>query len=289
MAIQTPQTGNQTQREPLAIITCILSYNHPQITERAVKSCLKNVDASTIFLLHNGSEEKHRNYLHGRFPEITHWNLTKNRGYTGGVNELLRRGFEISPWIFLLTNDCELLNRPAIPKAPGFYGPKIWARKVGRVDSMLGKIDLSKAKLLHAKSEADLQTSGAERIYVHGAAFLLHREIFEKIGPFDEGLDTYCEDIDYSLRVAAAGFPLGLEDQIEVLHAIGKTCHKSTHYTTYLFQRNRRRVCLKHCPPEYLRKLRWHLWKENLKTRVSLFLRRKKAQRQLFEQALRDI
>jgi GT2 family glycosyltransferase len=224
--------------------TVILSFNHPDLTERCVRSALEILPPETIVLVHNGSEERWIHRQQKQFPQIHHLILKHNKGFTGGANAGLRKAFEQTAWVLFLTNDCKLLKTTNPPQEPGFFAPLIWARKIGRIDSLGGVLDLQRAHLRHLK-EPNFKATAQERFYVPGTAFWMHRSVFERAEGFDEGLGTYWEDVDLSLKAAKLGLRLDIEPDTEILHGIGKTCHSSSHYTTYLYQRNRRRVCLK--------------------------------------------
>ena len=84
---------------------------------------------------------------------------------------------------------------------------------------------------------------------VPGTSFLIHRDLFNQVGGFDESLFTYWEDVDFSQRVHAQGFPVGHHPHFSLRHGVGKTCHKQSYYTSYLFHRNRRRVSRRYCKP----------------------------------------
>lgn len=270
------------------ISTCILSYNYPQLTEQAIASALTYVSAEALFVLHNGSEQKHVEYLKSKFPQITHWTLQDNRGFSGGANEILKRGFLKTDWVLLLTNDCHLLSTPVPPSEPGYFSPKIWSRKVGKLDSTLGLLNLKKAQLQHLKIEEQYVTKSFEYLYVPGSAFFMHKDIFQRTGGFDESLGTYWEDVDFSVAIQKKGLKLGYHSAVEVLHKIGKTCHKDSFYTTYLFQRNRRIVSRRHCPQKYKLRMEFSLLHATLKSYVHLISAKKWDHLRLFHQAIKD-
>jgi GT2 family glycosyltransferase len=54
--------------------------------------------------------------------------------------------------------------------------------------------------------------------YVSGAALLVERAAFERIGGFDEGFFLFYEDIDLCLRANAAGYPTLIDDRWTVRH-----------------------------------------------------------------------
>src|SRR6185437_1526529 len=84
--------------------------------------------------------------------------------------------------------------------------------------------------------------------YVPGTAFWLDRKTWQTIGPFDESLHTYWEDVDFSARAHLHGAYVGVHPETAIVHSVGKTCHKLPFYTQYLFQRNRRVVSQRYSP-----------------------------------------
>ena len=267
----------------------VLSYNHPELTARTLKSVQALVSDSKILLVHNGSLTQHQKRLQDEFPTIEHLVLPENRHYSGGANAGLRHVFEKqnqsdSDWILFLTNDCQLLNWRQPTGAPAMIAPLIYARKEGRVDSLGGRFDAHLAHLSHCKSESEF--SSAIRPYIPGTAFWIHRQVFKMTEGFDETLQTYWEDVDLSQRVRTLGFELRTDPETQVLHAIGKTCHKDTHYTTYLYQRNRKRVSLKYADPKW--PVYGVLWKSWITTTARMTKLRQWDRLKLLSRAIRD-
>lgn len=127
---------------------------------------------------------------------------------------------------------------------------------------------MKKAQLRHCQDQEDF-FSEKDLSYVPGTAFWIHRELFENFY-FDENLGTYWEDVDLSLKVKKSAYPLILSPQTEILHSVGKTCHKDVFYTTYLFQRNRKKVCLTHAKPLEKMYVWWNLSKSWSQTALRL-------------------
>lgn len=243
----------------------ILSYNHPEITQQAVESLLqKGLNPQDILLFHNGSEKKWVQLLKDKFSEIQHEVIDQNRGYSGGANEALERAFKKWDWVFFLTNDTRLIHfSPPTPLWPGLYAPPIWNRKHEKLDSWGGYLLLPQARLRHARSGQDRPLKN-EFFYVPGTAFLIHKNFFSH-QKFDESLNTFWEDVDLSIRALREGDVVSRTSIFEVLHLGGKTCHKSSNYTLYLFQRNRWIVSFRQAP--FLQKisLAFYFFKENLR------------------------
>lgn len=216
----------------------LLSYNHPELTARAVRSVLPHHPSQLVHLIHNGSREECVTSLKEQFPQIKHFILPSNKGYTGGVNFCLESAFEFAEWAFLITNDCELEQIGSPPSFPALVAPRIEIRKTGRVDSLGGALNLQTGRLSHCRTLIEWENETHR--YIPGTAFLVHQKLFKQIGRFDERLHTYWEDVDFSRRAEESGFQLLVDPSFVLRHGVGKTCHKDPHYTTYLYQRNRR-------------------------------------------------
>lgn len=230
----------------------ILSFNHPELTTRTLQSARIFAKDSDILLVHNGSQPRFVLSLQSQFPDVQHLVMETNRGFTGGSNAGLTQAFADSEWVLFLTNDCQLLkfNPPSKNERPCLIAPQIFARKLDRIDSLGGVFEPLSGKLSHLKNPQELSALQEQKSkllpYVPGSAFWIHREVFAITGKFDETLGTYWEDVDFSIRAWQKGFQLKVDLQTQVVHSIGKTCHKNPHYTTYLYQRNRRRISKKY-------------------------------------------
>jgi len=228
---------------------CILSYNHPEVTSRAVRSALQHFDRPV--LIHNGSLPAHVDQLRQRFPKVQHVVIPQNMGYSGGVNRGLKEVFKISDWTIFLSNDCELISLPRIPARPGIIVPKIFRRHLQTIDSVAGGFLPSQGKLRHFRSVSEFQSATGQGWipYVPGSAFLIHKNVFEIVGDMDPALGTYWDDVDWSVRAGSLGFSISVDESFQVLHRVGKTCHKNPLYSIYYFQRNRKKISWKYCAP----------------------------------------
>lgn len=214
----------------------ILSFNHPELTERCVTSCLKF--HQNVNLIHNGSLPKAAEKLKTLFPQVTHIEIANNKGFTGGANTAITHFLkhQTSQWFLFVTNDCELLGVHSLPPVNGLYAPLIMKRKTDQVDSLGGGIDLKKLSLFHIKTP---QALSPQNYYVPGTSWLMDRESLQKAPQFQVELGTYWEDVLFSFECKKLGIQLGQHSEISLRHGIGKTCHKDPQYTSYLYRRNR--------------------------------------------------
>lgn len=232
----------------------ILSYNHPEITHRCVKSVLAlGFPSEWIILVHNGSDRNFVQYLQKKLPPVQHFILERNSGFTGGANAGIRLGLSQAPWVYFLTNDTEALNLPTqAPREPALIAPIVHRRKASVIASRLGLFDPRWGQLDHLHAAVDFAKLPLHGyLYAPGAGFLIAKEVFQATGGFDEFLHTYWEDVDLSVRTQRAGFQVKHEPKLNLIHFVGKTCHKKSFYTTYLFQRNRKIVSFRYLEPKF--------------------------------------
>jgi GT2 family glycosyltransferase len=80
--------------------------------------------------------------------------------------------------------------------------------------------------------------------WVSGASMILRRTTLEQIGLLDEGLYTYCDDVDICWRARQAGWEVWYVPESQVIHlggaATGITDQKADRLPPYWFQARRR-------------------------------------------------
>ncbi len=59
--------------------------------------------------------------------------------------------------------------------------------------------------------------------WVSGACFIVPREIYTKVGGFDEKFFLYFEDADLCLRIRKAGYKVHLTSRVSITHLMGKS------------------------------------------------------------------
>lgn len=231
----------------------VLSFNHPELTQKCVKSVIK-LGIESVFLVHNGSEVKNFNYLTRQFPQVRHIPLIKNQGFSGGANHGLHEAFKHFKQVLFLTNDTELVSLGLPPKQKGLFSIKLLKRKSDeKIDSVLGVIDTKNGSLKHLKSDKEVsallnKTDNLTKLpYVPGTAFWIDKDTFYQAQGFDESYHTYWEDVDLSFRLHNQNPDnIGYWPTTVARHKIGKTCHKNDFYTFFLFQKNRKKFMQKH-------------------------------------------
>lgn len=89
--------------------------------------------------------------------------------------------------------------------------------------------------------------------HVMGAFYLVHREVFESVGGFDERFFVYLEDLDLSKVVQGAGFDSWYLTEVQAFHAGGGTSRQVKVHRLFYSLRSRLLYAFKHFP-------HWQAW-----------------------------
>jgi GT2 family glycosyltransferase len=85
----------------------------------------------------------------------------------------------------------------------------------------------------------------AEALYPMGCGMAVRREALERVGPFDDRMLNYYDDVDYGIRLWRAGYQVVVAADAWIDHAAAVG---DSPYKRLLCERHRMRVVLKHAP-----------------------------------------
>ena len=142
--------------------------------------------------------------------------LTDNRGFAGGANAGLTLAFEEDATHAVLLND-DLLVEPGCVEALVVAAGDAGAASP-RIDGPPG--------VAFAGGELELQRGFGRHVdgardYLSGACLCIARAAWERVGPFDEELFLYYEDVEWSLRARELGVPLTVALDARASHSGG--------------------------------------------------------------------
>lgn len=235
----------------LSIIT--VNYNAALSTIKLVDSIMgvlkNNLLVWEIIVVDNGSEKEDVALLEG-LKEVR---LIKNRdnlGFAGGNN----CGMDLSQgeYVMLLNNDTQLKTDIFTPligfftenKSVGAVSPKIVYDSAPYLIQYAG-YDMCNSNLFniksthHGEAESEVEDIAVKTPFVHGAAVMFRGSMIKKVGLIREDYFLYFEELDYSLRVAQAGYEVWYYPFVKVFHNASHTTSRNSYAKIYYNSRNR--------------------------------------------------
>ena len=164
-----------------------------------------------ILIIDNSNDIDLKKILEKKYPEIT-IRIIENNGYASAINygsKLVKTNY------FLISNpDIEGLTSINIDKFLDV------AKKLNDNFSLLGPRYIGADKKSHIQSNPKIEI--AEMKFISGACMFFKKEIFDKLGGFDENFFLYFEESDFCLR-AHKIYKNYQINTIEVKHNVGSS------------------------------------------------------------------
>jgi GT2 family glycosyltransferase len=184
-------------------------------------AALASLEGIETICVDNGSSDGSDRAVEERFPAVELIRTGANLGYAGGNNVGIRRALERgADWVLLLNNDAiaepglaDALARAARPDV-GLLACKVLTADGSGVQYAGARV---RARLGYS-GRPDVTGGTREVDRADGAAMAVSRAAVERAGLLDEQLFAYVEDVEWSLRIRAAGFAVLFVDDAVVLH-----------------------------------------------------------------------
>lgn len=232
----------------------VLNWDGREDTLRCLQSLRDTRGALSVVCVDNGSSDGSQQAIRERFPDVELIEAGANLGYCGGNNLGIRRALELgASWVMLVNNDAAV----AADVVEGFEQA---ARERPRAGILAGKVyfwDRPETIWFAGQRVRELLGySGRPRGYGRsdgpayrrlvptgravGALMAISREAIEAVGLLDEELFAYVEDVDWALRVRAAGFEVVLVPQARAWHRVSASTggERASTHTLYYGVRN---------------------------------------------------
>ncbi len=211
----------------LALVT--VTHNSAAELDRLLRSVERHLPGVSVVVVDSGSEEV------PRVPEnVTLIELGANAGFGSACN----RGVEAvtEPVIALVNPDVELLDGSLLEladevlKRDALFAPLVLSPDGSRQDTVhplpCSPADLTRAMLPTALVAAPWRARDPRRVgWAVGCALVARTETLKRLGPFDERIFLYGEDLDLGLRAREAGIETWFWPRAKVAHT---RAHAST-------------------------------------------------------------
>jgi GT2 family glycosyltransferase len=193
----------------------IVTFNNRNYLGECLNSLLRTLPADCeVVCLDNCSIDGSAKFIKEDFPEIKFIQSTSNLGFAGGNN--LAAVSAIGKYLVFLNPDTTvdpgwlevLLTSLEEHSQAGMTTPKILLmHSPGEINTCGNDIHMSGLTLCRGTGlKRDALAIPAQLSAISGAAFAIRRELFEKLGGFDEKFFMYMEDADLSWRARLAGY-----------------------------------------------------------------------------------
>lgn len=189
----------------------------------------------------------------------------ENLGFTGGNNEGIKKALELgADFVMVLNNDTtldrdlvnELVEVAGSKKEAGIFTPKIYFAKGfefhkdrydrGEKGKVIwaagGKIDWDNVYGIN-RGVDEVDTGQYDRIeevdFGTGACLFVKREVFEKVGMFDNRYFMYYEDADFCEKAKRNGFKIVYVPTAKLWHKVAQSSGIGSGLNDYYISRNR--------------------------------------------------
>lgn len=224
----------------------IINWN----TRRLLDDCLASIFREIkdvpfkVFVVDNASSDGSAEMVKEKYPDVRLIENKENRGFAAAVNLALR---EAQGEYILILNPDTVIKNGAINKAldilskrpeVGILGPKTYnkdgtVQKTVRRDPTLAAVFFIATKLqrifptvraLKNYYYQDFDYSHETYVpQVQGSFMLVRRELFEKLGNFDEKFFLWFEEVDFCLRARNAEWKILYSPVPEIIHYGGES------------------------------------------------------------------
>jgi GT2 family glycosyltransferase/glycosyltransferase involved in cell wall biosynthesis len=205
-------------RQQNRLAAVVLNYRTPDDTLLAVRSLLASTHRpSDLIVVDNGPGAGAGDTLKEVAERISYLPTGVNRGFAGGMNVGIREALARGADHILLVNsdvivrpDCiaRLLDELARHPRAGIAGPLVLNRSTPWTVASFGiSYSSSTGRMWHASGSIDDRRRSASPVdAISGCVMLVSRDVFERVGLFDEDYFFSFEDLDFCLRARCAGF-----------------------------------------------------------------------------------
>ena len=217
------------------VTVIVLNWNGKKNTLECIKSIRKQKTGSyqlEIIVVDNASSDDSVPAISKEFPEVKILSNKENLGFSGGVNAGIKYSLDNgADYIVMVNNDTTLdkelviqlvrslegkvgIASPKIYFSPGYEFHKNQYKKneLGKVIWFAGGV-MDKKNVIGKHTGVDEVDEGQfDKLksidFATGCCMAIKKEIFEKVGYFDERYFLYYEDNDFSFRTKSAGFEI---------------------------------------------------------------------------------
>jgi len=248
----------------------IANWNERRLLEECLASIKDFTDYPNfkVIVVDDGSTDGSVEMIRQKFPWVRLIVNKTNLGFAKANNLGIKQALgEGADYIFLLNNDTKVIHSDWIARMVevaeadpevGIVGCKL-IYPDGRIQHAGGVINVVSPSGAFHRGEGKPDNGTYNKIegvdYVTGAAFMIKKELVQKIGLFDEHFSpAYFEETDYCARARLVGYKTVYNPRTTITHYKGVTVKKyfSKPKIDFLSHKNRLRFMLLNFPLKWL-------------------------------------
>lgn len=213
----------------LKILVVVVNYNQKRLTERCIESINRSSVGVDIFLVDNASMEGGIEEVKKMYDNVILHKSTMNLGFSGANNIGIQYAIEHEyTYVMLLNNDtvidgrlieelCVKCTNECVVTPCMYYYDKpevIWYAG--------GMIDKVRGGVIHKHQNEVIEKLSEEYCdFVTGCCFMMTVSTAEKVGYLRDEYFMYCEDLDYSIRLAQYSIHIKFVPSAKLWHKVG--------------------------------------------------------------------
>ncbi len=213
----------------MKVCTIILHFNSIDDTLRALKSVKDNAcSIDDVVLVNNSCDENLEEIAGKELGNVSVFNPGRNLGFAGGNNYAVKclEGRNID-FFFFLNNDAFIEGREfdrLVDFATGkncIVSPAIFSETNERIESAGISVNSLTGRIKHmgfGKERAFLSSRPYCCDALCGTAMLVSKEVFKKVGGFNEEFFLYMEDVEFCIKAALSGTDCYVFPGVKVIH-----------------------------------------------------------------------
>lgn len=189
-------------------------------SQKVIFKTLKNLKTlKNIFILDNSNDIQLKNKIKQKYKNINFFLSSKNLGYAGGNNLLLRK--VKTDYVLILNPDCLVSASEILRTYKLMLNLKNLNSKCAIIGSDVEAEIVRNLKLLKKYPVCK---------YVKGFFMLCDFKVLKKVKFFDEKFFLYLEEIDLCKRVIQAGYKIIAFKNLKIKHLAGKSSSDRAEY-----------------------------------------------------------
>lgn len=235
------------------LVIAIPCFNLKEDTLACIRSLLRaGANLGQIVVVDNGSTDGTAEALAAEFgPPLSLIANPENLGvaeaFSQGLSAAMQRGAD---WALILNNDTEAaedffiqIDQVLAQDLPyRIYAPAILYHSDPQTVWHLGASRLPGTLIWRNRYAGQRYNPAWPAVLpvdsISGCAMLIHRQVYERIGLFDQRLFAYWEEVDFCWRASQAGFTQAVIPHARLWHKIARTAGREPTRRRYLRVRN---------------------------------------------------